>query len=85
MNELRHALFIEIHVGEGREDRLNRERIDAGIRRPKLPRTMRVLADSLDRLNQQVLQRSGVLIFSAHANYRAPLPLRGLFTLIAEH
>jgi hypothetical protein len=50
-----------------------------------LARAICVLADALDRMDEQVLQRGSVFVFAADSDYLAALALRGLFTLVAKH
>ena len=85
VNERSHLVFVEVHIGESGKDRLDGEGINLRVCRAQLTGAMRILADALDGMDQQILKRCGVLVLAADSDGLAALALRCLFTLVAKH
>ena len=86
LQQLYMCIRIEIHVGQGGEQRIFNEADYCLVQGLSLvQQRFSIAADAPDLKNQQVLQIGDFRRFSANALLGAALPVCRLFTLIAEH
>jgi len=85
INHLGEPVRVKVHICKRGEDGFNGEGVNLRVGGAQQPGAVRVLADALDRVDQQVLKRGRVFVLAADADYLASLALRGLFTLVTKH
>ncbi len=76
---------IEVDVGDGTEQRLEREYVSIVVGHAELARPVRVHPYALGCVYQEVLKGGRACILSAHPHDRTPDALGCLLALVAEH
>ncbi len=84
-HELEQAFHVEVDVCHRRKERFLDERADLFIKLAQSPGVVCVRRHALQPVQERLLQRLHVRVFSADAGHDAARPVGRLFTLIAEH
>ncbi len=85
LHQANQPLGIEVDVGHGAEEGLQRVAVHRRVLDAQLPGAVGVHGDALGRVQQQVLEHGGLRVLAANSRDGAGGSLGGLLTLIAEH